>query len=75
MGVDGKDPFTSPFKPLSHLKKITAPISGIILKTEFSGDPLEIKETLELTIVPENLPEPDSWCEIPWDDLESKLAS
>lgn len=75
LGVDDKDPFSSSFKPLTNLKIIRAPATSYFIKTEFSGGHIDIPETFDISVSPKHWPEPDSWCEIPWDKLESNLSS
>lgn len=70
LGAQGKEPFDSKFRVKRHLKIVTAPISQWIIESRFSGQEITIDETAEIWIHPKNWAEPDSWCNIPWDELE-----
>lgn len=75
LGVEDRDPFSSSFVPLHRLRIVRAPATQFLLSREFSGAPIAISKTPYLNIPPDKWPESDSWCDIPWRELESKLSS
>lgn len=72
--IQGQDPESSSFQPCGNLNIVQAPTTGFTISHEFSGPKIECFDTLELRISPEEWPEQESWCEIPWDKLNSKLS-
>ena len=74
LGVRGKDPLTSPFRPASRLRLVLLPATRTAIVREFSGVPLDPGAPLELTASPKDWPESDEFCDLPWDALEERLA-
>jgi hypothetical protein len=75
LGVDGQDPLTSPFAPRRQLVLVRAPESRIVVRTTFSGEALPLASLLELTARPEEWPNSEDYCEIPWTQLEARLGA
>ena len=74
LGVQDEDPLTSSFKPMSRLVMVRAPETGFVISMTFSGDPLDAGEPIELTLPPEQWPETEQYCDIPWPELETVLG-
>lgn len=74
LGAGGDDPFGSTFKPASDLSIVQAPNSGVVISKQFSGTPLNAGELFELSVDSELWPEPDTYCDIPWDALEERFS-
>lgn len=74
LGVQGKDPLTSPFRPRTALTVVRAPRSGLVLDTAFTGEALASGDAIELTASPDDWPQADAYSEIPWNDLERRLG-
>lgn len=60
--------------PRSTLVMVRAPHSGFVISKKFSGSALECGQSLELSADPKDWPESDVYCDIPWPELESRLA-
>lgn len=73
LSLNEQDPFSSSFQPCSVLNIVRAPKTNFFIKQKFSGSVINVGDTFELLVPPEQWPEQDSWCDIPWDDLEQKL--
>lgn len=74
LGAGGEDPFGSSFKPASDLSIVRTPNAGVVIDRQFSGAALNAGEPFELSVDPELWPEPDTYCYIPWDELEERLS-
>jgi len=74
LGVDGKNPLDSSFRPMSQLTIARTPAAEIVVSTTFSGIELPLPEVGDLLIDPLEWPDPDAFCDIPWDELETRLA-
>jgi hypothetical protein len=74
LGVTGKDPLSSSFRPCVDLLIARAPATRCVLMRSFSGQPLNIESPTELTAPPDNWPEQDEFCDIPWAQLENRLG-
>ncbi len=74
LGVTQGNPLDSSFRPCSDLCLVRAPKSRFVLDTQFSGTPLEVGVSLELTAAPKDWPESEAYCDIPWGELESRLS-
>ncbi|MGR8935849.1 MAG: hypothetical protein ACU837_15925 [Gammaproteobacteria bacterium] len=75
LGAGGENPFGSAFKPAADFSIVRAPNVGVVISKQFSGTPLNAGEPFELTVDPEQWPEPDAYCDIPWDELEIRFSS
>jgi hypothetical protein len=75
LGVDGQDPLGSPFRPCSRLALVRAPSTRYVLSQSFSGAELAVQNTIEIVVPPKQWPESEEFCDIPWDELESRLGS
>jgi hypothetical protein len=75
LGLDGQDPLTSRFKPLSMLTLVRAPKSGYVLSSQSSGRPLHVGSPEDLLVDPRDWPEQHERCDIPWDQLEVRLGN
>lgn len=75
LGVDDKDPLLSGYRPLKNLLIVRAPSSGFILKIQSHGAQLSVGPPLDLTVKPDEWPEAESLCPIPWEQLEQRLGS
>lgn len=69
-----QDPLTSSFRPMSELVMVRSPNTGFVISKTFSGVPLELNPALELEADPKDWPESETYCDIPWADLESRLG-
>lgn len=72
--IDGGDPLSSPFKPRENLNIVRAPETNYPISTKFSGAKLPLPEVLDLMASTDLWPDDDTWCDIPWSDLESVLT-
>lgn len=75
LGVDGKDPLHSSYRPQSGLLIVRAPKSGFVLSSQASGAALNVAAPIELAVGPEKWPETETLCNIPWNQLEAQLGS
>ncbi|WP_299803222.1 hypothetical protein [uncultured Shewanella sp.] len=73
--MQGGDPLTSNFKPRSKLRIVKAPNTGYFITQEFVGNELLLPEPTDLFSSPDKWPEGESWCNIPWNELESRLIA
>lgn len=69
------DPLASSFTPRDQLHIVRAPNSNYFISQKFSGEKILAPDTVGLFAPPEEWPEHDDWCDIPWDDLESRLST
>ena len=74
MGVHGKDPLASSFRPKSRLRIERTPISRKVLAEVFAGDNLDLPNPIELTVHPDKWPEPGEFIDVPWSKLEAKYS-
>jgi hypothetical protein len=58
----------------TNMKILRFPASGDVTY-EFSGTPIRKPRALPLKAHPDSWPEPEAFCDIPWNDLEKTLAS
>jgi len=72
--MQSSNPLQSNFKPCDKLRIVKAPNTGYFISQEFSGEKLPLSEPIDLSSSPDKWPEGDSWCEIPWNELESRLS-
>lgn len=72
--MDGKDALASSFKPCRKLHLVRTPNTGYILSQEFSGERVPLIDPIDLTVSPNQWPENESWCQIPWHELERRLS-
>jgi hypothetical protein len=75
LGIDDKDPLQSSYRPQSGLLIVRAPKSGFVLSSLWSGVVLDAGAPIELAVAPEDWPESETLCNIPWSELEARLAS
>lgn len=75
LGVQGENPFNSSFAPRHELLLVRAPATRYVMNQQFSGELLPQTDALPLNIAPELWPEPDEFCETPWDELENRLSN
>lgn len=73
--MDGKGAINSSFKPCRELQIIRAPNTKYFIEQKFSGEGVPLSDPIEITVPPEQWPEQESWCKIPWHDLESRLSA
>jgi hypothetical protein len=74
LGAGGKDPLTSKFEPRTELTLVRAPHAGFVVEQCFSGNALDAGPPLDLAVEPHQWPEPETYCNIPWDELEARLG-
>lgn len=74
LGVAEQDPLTSSFRPMSELVMVRAFNADFVIGTTFSGVPLEPGDPIEIYAAPEHWPDSESYCDIPWGELESRLG-
>lgn len=74
LGLDGRDPLTSSFRPTSQLRIVRAPLTRFAIAKTAAGGPLAADIVGELTVPPEQWPEPDEFCDIPWHELEQRFS-
>jgi hypothetical protein len=75
LGVRGKNPLTSGFRPRTQLSMVRAPMSRVLLSESFTGEPLDAGEPIELAAPPKDWPESGAYCDIAWMALEQRLGS
>jgi len=75
LGLDDQDPLQSAYRPRTQLVVVRAPNSGLVLSSLGSGAPLEVGAPIDLTVGTEKWPKPETLCDIPWSELELRLAS
>lgn len=74
LGMGGRDPLTSSFRPKSQLRIVRAPLTRFAIAKAVAGGPLAADVVGELTVPPEQWPEPDEFCDIPWHELEQRFS-
>lgn len=74
LGAGGEDPLKSTFKPCAELSIVRAPKTGFVISRQFSGSPLDAGEPRELTLGPEDWPDPDQYTSIPWNALDARFS-
>lgn len=74
LGAQEQDPMTSSFRPTSALVMVRALKTGFVIGKHFEGVPLEVGPPETLDADPEDWPESESYCSIPWAELESRLS-
>jgi len=74
LGAAGEDPLGSPFKAYTRLSMVRAPNTGYVINQRFSGELLDAGEPREMRLPPRQWPEPDMFCQIPWQKLEERLS-
>lgn len=74
LGVQGEDPLSSTFVPRRQLRLIRAPASGVAIASEFHGDALPPGDPIELTAPPDEWPEHEEICKVPWSQLTATFA-
>jgi hypothetical protein len=73
LGAEGDEPLNSKFQPRAELLIVRAPKSEEVIGRQISGAALEVGEPLELKNGPRAWPEDETYCKIPWDELEKRL--
>lgn len=71
IGVRGKDPLSSSFRPCRRLTMVRAPQAGFALSKNFSGETLDAGDPLELTVPPKRWPADEEFCDVHWENLEA----
>lgn len=71
--VEGS-PEESSFRPCEELVIVRALTTDFIIARRFHGTPLPLPPPLELTAPVDRWPENETFCSIPWDDLEHCLS-
>ena len=74
LGARDEDPMSSQFTVRMGLHIVRAPHTRYILEQKFFGDVLDPGEPIEITAPPSRWPEQDEYCDIPWHQLEPRLA-
>ncbi|HWY26236.1 MAG TPA: hypothetical protein VNX47_15030 [Nevskia sp.] len=74
LGVQDKDPLSSTFQARSELLLIRAPNTRYIINEQVSGDLFDASAPLDLTEAPQRWPEQEAYCDIPWNELETRLS-
>jgi len=74
LGAQDEDPMSSQFTVRTGLRIVRAPRTRYVLEQHFFGDVLDPGEPRELTAPPSQWPEQDEYCDIPWHQLEARLA-
>jgi len=74
LGVQGGDPLKSSFIPKSELVMIRAPKTALIIDKAFSGKVLDAGDPIILVVPPNEWPQTESYCDIPWTELEARLG-
>jgi len=74
LGTNGEDPLASSYRPQTRLVIVRTPSSGLVLSRQASGNVLDVSEPVEMDVDPEQWPQDDEPCSIPWDQLEARLG-
>jgi hypothetical protein len=74
LGARGDDAMHSSFAPCAQLRVVRAPVSRLVLSNAFTGQPFDLPAPSELVIPPDEWPEQDEYCEVPWDAIESRYG-
>jgi hypothetical protein len=74
LGIDDQDPLQSAYRPQTQLVVVRAPNSGFVLSSQGSGALLAVGAPVDLVVGPEKWPKPESLCDIPWSQLDLRLA-
>lgn len=74
LALQGDDPLKSRFVPKSALVMVKAPRADWVISKNFSGEVLEAGETMDLDLDPKEWPESESYCNIPWAELEARAG-
>jgi hypothetical protein len=74
LAMQDGDPLKSGFLPMAELVMVRAPKTGFVIDKKFSGESLEVPDPVDLQVSPENWPESEGYCNIPWAELESRLG-
>lgn len=75
LGVDGHVPESSEYLPRDTLTVVRTHHEGRVLASCFTGQPVPIVHHGDLTSKPRNWPEPDTFCETPWNRIVSTYAT
>lgn len=75
LGANGGNPLSSPFRPRAEYVTCRAPHSGYAMTQDFSGAALDVGKPVALLVSPKKWPEPETWCEVPWDGLERHFSN
>lgn len=75
LGAQNEESSKRSLVPRSTLVMVRAPHSGFVISKTFSGSALECGRSLELSADPKDWPESDVYCDIPWSELEPRLAA
>jgi hypothetical protein len=74
LGAGGEDRLASSLRPRTELVMARAPATRYVLDKRFTGTLMDLAAPIELAVSPKEWPEQDELCEIPWDQLEKRLA-
>lgn len=74
LGTRGGDPLKSSFRPKAKLVMIRAPKAAFVISKVFSGEALEVGDPIDLAVAPKEWPKSESYCNIPWAELEARLG-
>lgn len=74
LGVNDGDPLASSFQPRTELVIVRAPNTGYVIAREFTGAPLEPGDPYDLLVSPKQWPSSETWCDVPWHELERCFA-
>jgi hypothetical protein len=74
LGVQGGEPLKSSFRPKTELVMVRAPQTALVIDKAFSGEVLEAGDPIVLVVPPNEWPETESYCDIPWTELEARLG-
>jgi len=75
LSLNEDDPFSSSFQPCYELNIVRAPMTNYFITQKFSGEVINIEKTFELLAPLDQWPEQESWCDIPWNELEKRLET
>lgn len=75
LGAQDGDPLKSSFVPRTSLIMVKAPQSDWVISKHFSGEVLQAGDPADLDLDPKDWPESESYCHIPWAELEARLGA
>lgn len=75
LAMADEDPMGSSFEPQSVVTIVKAPESGFTISRRFSGENIDIAGPAEITAPPNQWPEDEDFCSIPWGEIELQLCS
>ena len=75
LAMADEDPMGSSFEPQSLVTIVKAPQSGFTISVDFNGENIDILGPTQITVAPNQWPDDEQFCAIPWEQIEQRLCS